>query len=165
MAVFGVPVAHEDDAVRAVRAASELQAGMVALNQEIEARHGCRIALRIGVNTGEVVVGEATARQSVVIGDAVNVAARLEQHAGAGETLIGEATYRLVRDAVDVEPVEPIPAKGKSEPVRAVRLLAVREDPRVRAGRLDVPMIGREAELAAASAGLRRCGGGKGAAG
>jgi class 3 adenylate cyclase/tetratricopeptide (TPR) repeat protein len=147
MAVFGVPVAHEDDAVRAVRAASELQAGMVALNEELEARHGCRIALRIGLNTGEVVVGEATARQSVVIGDAVNVAARLEQHAKAGETLIGEATYRLVRDAVDVEPVEPIPAKGKSEPVRAVRLLTVQDGPRVRAGRLDVPMIGREAEL------------------
>ena len=148
MAVFGVPVAHEDDAVRAIRAASELQAGMATLNQELEARHGCRIALRIGLNTGEVIVGEATARQSVVIGDAVNVAARLEQHAGAGETLIGEATYRLARDAVDVGPVEPIPAKGKSEPVRAVKLLAVREDPRLRAGRLDVPMIGREAELA-----------------
>jgi class 3 adenylate cyclase len=148
MAVFGVPVAHEDDAVRAVRAAAELQAGMAALNDELEARHGRRIELHIGVNTGEVVVGEATARQSVVIGDAVNVAARLEQHAGAGETLIGEATYRLIREAVDVEPVEPIPAKGKSEPVRAVRLLAVREGPRLRAGRLDVPMIGRDAELA-----------------
>jgi class 3 adenylate cyclase/tetratricopeptide (TPR) repeat protein len=148
MAVFGVPVAHEDDAVRAVRAASELQAGMAELNQELEARHGCRIALRIGLNTGEVIVGEATARQSVVIGDAVNVAARLEQHAGAGETLIGEATYRLVRDAVDAEAIAPVPAKGKAEPVHAVRLLAVREEPRPRVGRLDVPMVGRDEELA-----------------
>jgi class 3 adenylate cyclase len=148
MAVFGVPVAHEDDAVRAVRAASELQAATAALNQELAARHGSRIALRIGLNTGEVVVGDATARQSVVTGDAVNVAARLEQHAGAGETLIGEATYRLVRDVVDAVPVEPIQAKGKSKPVRAVRLLAVRAEHGVRAGRLDVPMIGRDAELA-----------------
>ena len=148
MAVFGVPVGHEDDAVRAVRAASELQAGMAALNQELEARHGCRIALRIGLNTGVVVAGEATARQSIVTGDAVNVAARLEQHAGAGETLIGETTFRLVRNAVDVEPVEPIPAKGKSEAVRAVRLVAVRGDSRPVAVRLDVSMIGRDGELA-----------------
>ena len=149
MAVFGVPVGHEDDAVRAVRAASELQSGMAALNQELEARHGCRIALRIGLNTGEVVAGASTLRQSIVTGDAVNVAARLEQHAGAGETLIGETTYRLVRDAVDVEAVEPIPAKGKSEAVRAVRLVGVRGDSGPTAVRLDVSMIGREAEFAA----------------
>jgi class 3 adenylate cyclase/predicted ATPase len=149
MAVFGVPVAHEDDAVRAVRAASDLQAGMAELNRELESRHGCRIALRVGLNTGEVVAGDATARQMVVTGDAVNVAARLEQHARPGETLVGEATYRLVREAVEAEPVEPIPAKGKSQPVRAVRLLAVREGSQARAGRLDVPMIGRDAELSA----------------
>ena len=149
VAVFGVPVAHEDDAMRAVRAASELQAGIAELNQELEARYGCRIALRIGLNTGEVVAGHATALQSVVSGDAVNVAARLEQHAGPGETLLGETTYRLVREAVEAEPARPIPAKGKSHPVRAVKLLAVREDARPRAGRLDVPMIGRDAELAA----------------
>ncbi len=149
VAVFGVPVAHEDDAARAVRAASELQAGMAELNRELEARHGRGIALRIGLNTDEVVTGDASARQSVVVGDAVNVAARLEQHAAAGETLLGESTHRLVRDVVEVEPVDPIPAKGKSAPVRAVRLLSVRGARAPRAGRLDVPMIGREPELAA----------------
>jgi class 3 adenylate cyclase/tetratricopeptide (TPR) repeat protein len=148
MAVFGVPVAHEDDALRAVRAAWELQAEMAELNQELEARYGCQIALRIGLNTGEVVAGDATARQSVVIGDAVNVAARLEQHAGPGETLLGETTYRLVRAAVEAEPVESLLAKGKSEPVPAHRLVALRNRSAAHGRRLDVPMVGREAELA-----------------
>jgi len=164
MAVFGHPVAHEDDAVRAVRAAAELQAGVADLNRELEPRHGRKIALRIGLNTGEVVAGDATARQSVVVGDAVNVAARLQQHAREGETLIGEATYRLVRDAVEVEPVEPILAKGKSAPVQAVRLISVHDDAAPRAFRREAPMIGRDAELAAVRAafaeavGRRSCG-------
>ena len=122
------------------------------MNRELESRHGSRIALRIGLNTGEVVSGDATARQSVVVGDAVNVAARLQQHAAEGETLIGESTYRLVRDAVEVEPVEPIVAKGKSEPVRAVRLVSVNEDAGARAFRRDAPMVGRDGELAAVRA-------------
>jgi class 3 adenylate cyclase/tetratricopeptide (TPR) repeat protein len=149
MAVFGVPVAHEDDAVRAVRAAAELQTGVAELNGELEARYGRRIALRIGVNTGEVVAGGGTSRQMIVTGDAVNVAARLEQHAEPGETLLGETTYRLVAGWVEADPVEPIPAKGKAEPVRARRLLAVREASHLRPGRLGVPMVGRQAELAA----------------
>ena len=163
MAVFGVPVTNEDDAVRAVRAAAELQAGVEELNREIEPTHGCRIALRIGVNTGEVVTGDSTARQSVVIGDAVNVAARLQQHAGEGETLVGEATYRLVRDVVEAEPVAPIGAKGKAKPLRAVRLVSVDEDAALRPARPGAPMVGREIELAALraaydqAAAIRRC--------
>ena len=104
MAVFGIPRTHEDDALRAVRAAAELQ----------------RPELRIGVNTGEVVAGEG---ETIVTGDAVNVAARLEQAAGPGEVLIGMETFRLVRDAVDVEKVPPLDLKGKAEPVPAYRLL------------------------------------------
>src|SRR5215204_6978208 len=113
MAVFGVPVVHEDDALRALRAAVELRDAELT------------VQLRIGVNTGEVV---AAAGETLVTGDAVNVAARLEQAAGAGEILIGDATYRLARDAVRVGEPEPVAAKGKSEPVRARRLVAVLDD-------------------------------------
>ena len=125
LAVFGVPEAHEDDALRACRAALEMQARLGALNEELERRFGTRIALRIGVNTGEVVAGDPSSRETFVTGDPVNVAARLEQAAGPGDVLLGEPTFRLVRDAVRVESIEPLRAKGKSEPVPAYRLLEV----------------------------------------
>ena len=147
MAVFGVPTAHEDDALRAVRAAWEMQERLVALNEQLEQRYGSTIALRIGVNTGEVVAGEGTTRQALVTGDAVNVAARLEQTAAPGQVLIGEPTLRLVRDAVSVEAVEPLALKGKSEPVPAYRVLAIDAAAPALSRRLDTPMVGREAEL------------------
>ena len=124
MAVFGVPAVHEDDALRAVRAADELRAGLGELNDELEQSYGTRLELRMGVNTGEVVTGT---EERLATGDAVNVAARLEQGAEPGEVLIGEEAYRLVRDAVEAEPVAPIAAKGKAEPLAAFRLVAVRE--------------------------------------
>jgi len=133
MAVFGIPVVHEDDALRALRAAAELQ------DAELD------VQLRIGVNTGEVVTGES---DTLVTGDAVNVAARLEQAAGAGEILIGAATNQLARNAVRVEPVEPVEAKGKSEPVPAWRLVEVLDDVPAFTRRLDVPFVGRSDELA-----------------
>ncbi len=148
VAVFGVPVAHEDDALRAVRAAAGIQAGVGGLNAELEARFGHRLSVRIGVNTGEVVAGGENARQMIVTGDAVNVAARLEQHAGPGETLLGETTRRLVDGAVETEQVEPVAAKGKSEPVPAHRLVAVHAGPAARRGRV-VEIVGRRHELAA----------------
>ena len=114
MAVFGVPTAHEDDALRAVRAAWEMQQRLEPLNDELERRFGSRIALRIGVNTGEVVAGDGTSRQALVTGDAVNVAARLEQAASPGEIFIGEPTFRLVRDAISYEPVEPSRSRGRA---------------------------------------------------
>ena len=104
LAVFGVPEAHEDDALRACRAALEMQARLGTLNEELEQRFGTRIALRIGVNTGEVVAGDASTRETFVTGDPVNVAARLEQAAGPGEVLLGEPTFRLVRNAVSYSP-------------------------------------------------------------
>ncbi|HEX6399296.1 MAG TPA: adenylate/guanylate cyclase domain-containing protein, partial [Actinomycetota bacterium] len=106
MAVFGVPQLHEDDAVRAVRAAIEMRDALTSLNEELEAELGVTIAVRTGINTGEVVAGDRTAGQRLVTGDAVNTAARLEQTASAGEILIGERTYDLARDAVDAEPVD-----------------------------------------------------------
>ncbi len=126
MAVFGVPTVREDDALRAVRAAEEL-------------RDAVEIEVRIGVNTGEVVTGSA---DKLVTGDAVNVAARLEQAAGTGDVLLGETTYRLVREAVDAELLPPLQAKGKSEPLTAYRLRAVTGDVGV-ARRQDAALVGR----------------------
>src|SRR5205814_4837845 len=119
VAVFGVPEAHEDDALRACRAAVEMQERVTRLNAELERRFGERIAVRIGVNTGEVVRNDA----SVVAGDPVNVAARLEQAARPGEVLVGEPTYQLVRDAAELEPIEPLAAKGKADALPAYRLV------------------------------------------
>src|SRR5262245_50978742 len=90
LAVFGVPEAHEDDALRACRAALEMQARLVSLNEELERRYETRIALRIGVNTGEGVAGDPSSRETVVTGGAVHVAERVNQGAGPGEGLIGE---------------------------------------------------------------------------
>ena len=134
MAVFGVPQVHEDDALRAVRAALEL-------------RDSVEIEVRIGINTGQVVTGQAGNGQgdTLVTGDPVNVAARLEQAAGIGEVLLGTDTYRLIRDAVDVELLPPLEAKGKSEPLTAYRLVAITgEEAHIR--RFDAPLVGRERE-------------------
>jgi class 3 adenylate cyclase/tetratricopeptide (TPR) repeat protein len=147
MAVFGVPVAHEDDALRAARAASEMRVRLGGLNDELERRFGTRIALRIGIETGEVVAGDSTSRQTIVTGDTVNVAARLEQAALPGEILLGERTHRLVRDAVVAEPVEPLSLKGKTERVAAFRLLSVGDTPRGYASRFEAGLVGRAAEL------------------
>ena len=147
MAVFGIPTLHEDDALRAVRAAAEIRDTLAGLNQELQASHGLAIVFRTGVNTGEVVAGDPSAGQTLVTGDTVNTAARLEQAAQPGDILLGEATYRLVRDAVVAEPSEPIAAKGKAEPVPAYRLTSVTPGAAGRARRLDAPMVGRELEL------------------
>ncbi len=154
MAVFGLPKLHEDDALRAVRAAADMQRVQGELNDELERNWGVRLTVRTGVNTGEVVAGDAVAGQRLVTGDAVNVAARLEQAAGAQEVLLGDLTYRLVRDYVDVEEVEPLELKGKSEPVPAYRLVGVREGSE-RQQRRDSPMIGRDHELELLSGALK----------
>src|SRR5215211_3091097 len=145
MAVFGLPVLHEDDALRAVRAARGMQLALAALNDDLERKWGVRLVNRTGVNTGEVVAGDAAAAQRLVTGDAVNVAARLEQAAGEMEVLIGELTYRLVRDHVEVEPVEPLELKGKAERVPAYRLVGVIESGASRQ-RHQAPLVGRGAE-------------------
>ena len=134
MAVFGIPVSHEDDALRAVRAAAEMR--------EAIAEHG--LEARIGINTGEVVVGGEG--DTLVTGDAVNVAARLEQAARPGEVLIGTRTCALVRDAVSVEPVEPLELKGKAAPVEAYRLFEVISDAAPLARHLETPLVGRDRE-------------------
>jgi class 3 adenylate cyclase/tetratricopeptide (TPR) repeat protein len=147
MAAFGIPVVHEDDALRAVRAAGEMREALAALNEELRAEYGVELGTRTGINTGEVVAGDPAGGHAFVTGEAVVVAQRLEATASPGEILIGDATHRLVRDAVLAEPLDPLDLKGKSEPVRAWRLLAVVAGAPAVARRLDAPMVGRENEL------------------
>ena len=147
MAVFGIPTAHDDDALRALRAAIDLRLALSELNSRLERDYGVTIAIRTGVNTGEVIAGDPSQGQAFATGDAVATAQRLESAARAGEILIGESTYRLVSNAVLVEPVEPLNLKGKAQPVPAKRLLGVVEGAPPFPRRLDTPMVGRRAEL------------------
>ena len=146
MAVFGLPRLHEDDALRAVRAAVEMRETLEVINERLQKDYGIRLENRTGVYTGEVVSGDITTGQRLVTGDTVNVAARLEQSAPSCEVLIGQPTYELVRDAVKVEPVEPLELKGKAERVPAYQLLhAGAGEGRVR--RVDLPLVGRAEQL------------------
>jgi class 3 adenylate cyclase/tetratricopeptide (TPR) repeat protein len=148
MAVFGIPQLHEDDALRATRAVADMREGLTSLNKELERDRGVTIQVRIGVNTGEVVAGVSATDPAFVTGDAVNVAAHLEQSAAPGEILLGDPTYRLVRDAVETEPIDALELKGKAERVPAWRLLGVREVGSAAPRRLDSLMVGRERQLA-----------------
>jgi class 3 adenylate cyclase/tetratricopeptide (TPR) repeat protein len=156
MAVFGIPVAHEDDALRAVRAATEMRMRLAELNEELARERGVTLTVRTGINTGEVVAGDPGEGQFYASGDAVNVAARLEQAAQPGEVLLGDKTRTLVGDAVLVEAVEPIPLKGKSQPVPVYRLLEVIEGAPALARRFDTPFVGRDEELSRALASFDR---------
>jgi class 3 adenylate cyclase len=147
MAVFGIPTLHEDDALRAVRAADGMRESLGTLNKDLERDFGVRLEARIGVNTGEVLVGPGSTDFGRVTGDAVNTAARLETAAQPGEVLIGADTYRLVRDAVDVESVEPRSVKGKAEPVECYRLVGVLAGTAAPPRSFTSPIIGREREL------------------
>ncbi len=146
MAVFGIPAVHEDDALRAVRAASELRMALLELGVELRAGHGVALDVRTGINTGEVVAGDPATGETLVTGDAVNVAARLEQAAEPGEILLGPITYRMVRDSVAATATEPLALKGKSAPVEAYRLSEVLEGVAPRR-RFDIPFVGRAREL------------------
>ncbi len=144
MAVFGLQQQREDDALRAVRCAAEMKRALVELNRDFARTWGITLTNRTGVNTGEIVAGDPT-RGERLVGDAINVAARLEQAAPANDILLGPETYRLVRDAVEVEPLEPLELKGKAEPVATYRLKSpigaaalAEERP---------PLVGRDAEL------------------
>ena len=142
MAVFGVPVLHEDDALRAVRAAVDLRDGLAGLNETLERDYGTRLELRIGVNTGEVVAGTA---ERLATGDAVNVAARLQQASRPGEILLGPETEVLVRDSAELEALAPLELKGKAAAVAAFRLVSVAStSPPPRSG---PAMVGRAREL------------------
>ena len=153
MAVFGIPQLHEDDALRAVRAAADIREALAALNEELE-RGARRSAsgFRTGVNTGEVVAGDPATGTTLVTGDTVNTAARLEQAAPPGEILLGEAHVSLVRDAVDVGARRAAsPPRARPSPSRRTASSRVRAGAEGRARHLDAPLVGRERELAAST--------------
>jgi class 3 adenylate cyclase/tetratricopeptide (TPR) repeat protein len=145
MAVFGLPRAHEDDALRAVRTALEMQGAVDRLNASLSGVAAPELRIRIGINTGEVVTGDDAA--TLATGDAVNTAKRLEEAADAGEILIGTVTERLVRHATRLEAVSPVEAKGKSAPVAAWRVLGAIAGADSFARRWDTPLVGRTDEL------------------
>jgi class 3 adenylate cyclase/tetratricopeptide (TPR) repeat protein len=156
MAVFGLPRVHEDDALRAVRAAVDMRAALERLNAELAPAWGVTVTARTGVNTGEVIVSGDPADAGILVGDPVNLAARLEQVAEPGEILVGVDTHRLVRDAVAAEPVGPLTLKGMAQPVTAWRLLDVRAGAAGWSRRLDSPLVGRQEELAVLHAAFAR---------
>src|SRR5439155_694879 len=126
MAVFGAPIAHEDDAERAVRAALQILDAIEELNAS---NPGLALAVRIGVNTGEAVVSLAASQlegESIVVGDVVNTASRLESIAPTGGVVVGEATYRTTRDLFEYEQLDPATLRGKAEPIPMWRARAAR---------------------------------------
>jgi len=148
LAVFGVPVAREDDALRALRAAAEIRERLELLNDDFERGLGIRLGVRTGISTGEVLVSEGSGEGLTASGDTMNVAARLEQTASAGEILIGARTRLLGGDAIVVEELAPLELKGKAAPVVAFRLLRVLPHVSPYGRRDDAPLVGRQQELA-----------------
>jgi class 3 adenylate cyclase len=147
MAVFGVPVAHEDDPARALRAALAMRERLEDLNTDLVGRHGLTLEMRIGINTGEVLaVVEPRAGEGMVSGDAVNVAARLEQSAEPGQVLAGERTARATRGFA-FEELGPLELKGKGQPVTAFRLLGETAERDRGVPGLRAPLVGRDPEL------------------
>jgi serine/threonine-protein kinase len=158
LSVFGTPVAREDDAVRACRAALDLVDSVRRLNVEIEADWGVTLAVRTGVNTGHVVAGDPSRGQVLITGDAVNTAARLEQAAGEGEILVGATTRELVGEEGVCIPIPPLSVKGKREPLPAWRLVGLQTGSRTALGRRTAPLVGRDDELGQVSTWLQATG-------
>ena len=151
MAIFGAPVAHGDDPERAVRAGLGMQAAMGEVNEPLAAQHGVKFELCVGINTGEVLAGQV-GESYTVIGDTVNVAARLQAAAQPGSVTVGETTYRATREAIDYSALaEPLVLKGKTEPVAAWEAVGAGGQPATGAsvGPMQAPLVGRAAELAA----------------
>src|SRR6266545_110521 len=147
MAVYGAPVAHEDDAARAVSTALAMQGAIARLNDDLEREYGARLALRIGINTGEVVAGLLSGDVHgayTVVGDTVNTAQRFESNAPLGGILVSETTWRLTRRSFDFEAIPPLTLKGKAEPQPAHRVLRRRHE---EVELPSTPLIGRQAEL------------------
>ncbi len=152
LAFFGAPIAHEDDPERAVLAGLEMLAAAGPYAREVKARWGIDFDLRVGINTGLVVVGEVGSDLRVeysALGDAVNVAARMEQTALPGTLQVTGETHRLVAQLFEFEELEPVSAKGKSDLIQAFRVLGVRERPATTRGIIgrDAPLVGRDREL------------------
>ncbi len=152
LAFFGAPISHEDDPQRAVLAGLEIQAGIKDYIEETRLKHGLEFGLRVGINTGLVVVGEIGSdlrMEYTALGDAINLAARMEQTAQVGTIQISDETYKLVTPFFDVEALGGVAVKGKSEPVQTYRVLGVLSTPGQIRGveGLSSPLVGRESQL------------------
>ena len=156
MAVFGIPVSHEDDALRAARAALDIRAAVAALNERLVETHGVGLAIRVGIESGEVVTTPNQRRQRLVTGEAVGIASRLEETAGADEIVVGELAGRLIDHAARLEPLGELEIKGKRQPVRAFRLIEIDTVAPAFGRRLDAALVGRKRELAALRKSLKR---------
>ncbi|HSM70842.1 MAG TPA: adenylate/guanylate cyclase domain-containing protein [Anaerolineales bacterium] len=154
LAFFGAPITHEDDPQRAVLAGLEIQEGIKPYAEEIRLKHGLEFGLRVGINTGLVVVGEIGSdlrMEYTAIGDAINLAARMEQTARVGTIQISDETYKLVAPFFDVEPLGEVEVKGKSAPIETYRVLGVKSRPGQLRGLegLSSPLVGRESQMEA----------------
>jgi class 3 adenylate cyclase/tetratricopeptide (TPR) repeat protein len=145
MVVFGVPMIHEDDPLRAVRAASEMRDTLAQLNRELEHAHGVRLEIRIGVNTGEVVAGDP-GEAPFVTGEAVNVGKRLQEAAAPGDVLLAPVTFSLTQHSVETEPFGKLELRGRAEPVSAHRLVGLVTEPLARREEPG-PLVARRREL------------------
>jgi len=144
VALFGAPLAHEDDAERAVRAALQMQRTLADLDDQL----AVTVRMRIGVNTGEVLVGALRAGGDyTAMGDVVNTASRLQTWAPPGDVLVGPATYSATRRVVEYEALAPLQVKGREEPVPVWRAVAALSPPGHRPDRGRAPLVGREAEM------------------
>jgi class 3 adenylate cyclase/tetratricopeptide (TPR) repeat protein len=165
MAVFGAPVAHENDAARAVEAAMAMQQAMATLNTSLDRQYGARLELRVGINTGEVVsgvLGGQLQASYTVVGDTVNTAKRVQSAARPGEIIVGERTRQATARSFEFAPAGAIAAKGKAAPVPAFRFLrALAEQPRM-PGPSSRTFVGRATERATLLAAIERARNGRG---
>jgi class 3 adenylate cyclase/tetratricopeptide (TPR) repeat protein len=155
MGVFGAPITHEDDPERAVRAALAMHEAMDEANRQSREKFGVGFSLRIGINSGEVMAG-AVGDHYTVMGDPVNVAARLQEAARPDTVTVGASTYRATREAISYERLEPLALKGKEEPVPAWEATGAVSEPRRGPGRAETPLIGREEEASLLSSLVER---------
>ncbi|MGH2427092.1 MAG: adenylate/guanylate cyclase domain-containing protein, partial [bacterium] len=147
LAVFGLPAAHENDPERAARAGLALRDAMPNLNDHLRATHGIQLAVRVGINTGEVVAASgSTFERDFLVSDAVTMAARLQQNVPAGTIVVGERTYRLTKESIEYHELPLMTVKGKEGPVAVWAAVApLPESAEIR--RITAPLVGRHAEL------------------
>jgi DNA-binding SARP family transcriptional activator len=156
MAAFGIPISHEDDALRAARAALDIRVGIAALNEQLAQQHEVGLEIRIGIETGEVVATPTDARQRLVTGEAVGIAAKLEAAAGADEIVVGQLAGRLIDHVAVLDPLGELAIKGKREPVHAYRLLELNPAAPAFEHHQDARLVGRKRELAALRRAMKR---------
>ena len=156
MAVFGIPVSHEDDALRAARAALDILTGVAALSDRLSREHGFGLEVRVGIAAGEVVAAATESRQRFVAGDAVGVAARLEHAAEPGEVVVGEIVARLIDHAARLERLGELEVKSRKAPIQMFRLVELETAAPTFEQRMDARLVGRKRELAALRRAVKR---------